>query len=76
MGVLTAEYIITVIEPKQDASTGEAALDDKLFDLMYALRNIPGVLCKEATSVVFGNTNLAFDISIEVLTTAPTNPTP
>lgn len=75
-GQLSVEYIVTIIEPRTDPGPAETALDEKVLDLMYALRQVPGVLVGDANAVLFGDTNLAYDISIEVLSTPPTPLTP
>jgi hypothetical protein len=64
----TVEFVLTLIDPAIDPEKREDSLDENLIELVYALDTIPNVRWTNAQRVMFDDKNLAFDITLEVLT--------
>jgi len=62
-------YVVTIIDPHQDISNAETALDDGVIELFRALQRIPFTNPKKATKVTFQDQYLAYDLEVEVVTT-------
>lgn len=75
LGSQVATYLVTVVDPAQDWSQADAALDDEIVDLIAALdsvRNESGLPILRWTSAdrnTWNDTYLAFDISVTAIIT-------
>ena len=65
----TVEFVMTIVEPRLDTKQREDDLDAKLIDLVYFIDKIPNLRWVSAQRVIFSENNLAFDITIEAVTT-------
>lgn len=69
-------FLLTVIEPGSDMQKVETALDDHVEDLWQLLdMGLSWTAPQEATKVFYGSSNLAYDITTEVVCPKPTQPT-
>jgi len=79
MAAHITEYVVTIVNPAADPGQADAALDDDIADLLHALdqtRNehgLPVLRWTRAERVIYAETYLAFDISVEVITNATPN---
>jgi hypothetical protein len=64
----TVEFVLTVVEPRIDPKLREDDLDEKLIEIVYAIDTVPNIRWTNAQRVLFNDTNLAFDITLEVVT--------
>lgn len=64
-------YVITIIDPHEDIASAETALDDGVLDLFRALQRITFTNPTKATKVTFADQYLAYDLTVEVVTTTP-----
>ena len=55
----TAEFVLTIIEPKTDPQAREDALDDNLLALIYAIDKLPSLKWTKATRALFADNYLA-----------------
>lgn len=58
--------IVTLIDPHTDIAAAEDALDANLERLITSLHQIPIVRFNSATKVNYNDTNLAYDVEIEI----------
>lgn len=76
LGSQVATYLVTIVDPAQDWSQADAALDDEIVDLISALdmvRNENGLPVLRWTSAdrnTWNDLYLAFDITVDVIITA------
>jgi hypothetical protein len=69
-------YTVTIVNPAADPGEADASLDDDISELLHALDEIrneaglPTLRWTRAERVAFSDTYLAFDITVEVITTA------
>lgn len=78
LGAYNYTFSITIIEPGSDMSKVEAALDDhveELWKLLDVHPQMQSVYPQEAVKVLYGATNLAYDITTDV-TAFKISPTP
>ena len=66
-GAHTVTYTLAVIEPKTDPGSADDALEDKLFDLLHAIDTVANLTWSNAERVLFGDSNPAFDISLQLV---------
>jgi|GEM_PF-2893902 len=70
-GAYLAEWTMTVIHPGQDVIRGQKMLDQQLFELLDAILGLRAtglnIDWSDAQSVVFGERNEAFDITIRTI---------
>jgi len=70
------EYVVTVVSPASDLAQADADLDDDIADLLHAIDNarddkgFPVLAWTRAERRVYGDFNLAFDITVSVITTS------
>lgn len=64
-------YVVTIIDPHEDLASAETALDDGVVDLFRALQRITFTNPTKATKVTFSDQYLAYDLTVEVVTTTP-----
>jgi hypothetical protein len=68
----TVAFTLTIVEPKTDPAKREDPLDESLIELVYAIDTIPNVKWTRAERAMFQDTYLAFDITLEVVTSKET----
>ena len=70
-GAYQAEWTLTIIQPGQDVTRGQKMLDQQVFELLDAILDLRktglNIDWSDAQSVVFGERNEAFDITIRTI---------
>lgn len=69
LGAYLSHFTITVIDPSTDPAKSEDRLDDEVHALLAALDGINNTLWTQAEKVLFSETNLAWDIQAQAVTT-------
>lgn len=67
---VVVSFVVTVIDPHEDAENAEVALDDSAIELFRQLQRITHLNPKRATKVTFQDKYLAYDIELELVTTS------
>ena len=76
LGKQIATYLVTIVDPAQDYSQADAALDDEIVDLISALDTVRGptglpiLRWTSADRNTWNDTYLAFDITVDAIITA------
>lgn len=72
-GAYRSEWTMTVVYPGQDVTRAQKMLDQQLFELLDAITDLRrsglNITWSNAESVVFGERNEAFDITIQTILT-------
>jgi hypothetical protein len=72
-GAWRAEWTLTIIHPGQDVTRAQKLLDQQLFELLNAIRDVratgQNIDWSDAQSVVFGDRYEAFDLTIRTILT-------
>lgn len=68
LGSYLSEFIVTVVDPTIDPAKAEDRLDDEVHELLAALDGINNTLWSRAEKVLFNETHLAWDITVQVVT--------
>ena len=67
-GAHLVTYTVTLIDPATDPKKAELALDENVNDLLYKLDTVEWIMWSRAEKVQFAEFNMAYDISLEVIT--------
>ncbi|TFC94572.1 hypothetical protein E3T28_14820 [Cryobacterium sinapicolor] len=67
-GAHIVSYVLTLIDPALDAQKAEIALDASVDDLLFKLDGIQWLTWSRAEKVQFSDTNMAYDVTVEVIT--------
>lgn len=67
--VLLPAFVLTVVSEKQDPAQADTHLDELLDILLAPIQKLPWVAFRSAEKVSFQNKYMAYDISLEALTT-------
>ena len=67
-GAHIVTYTVTLIDPATDPKKAELALDENVNDLLYKLDTVEWLTWSRAEKVLFADFNMAYDISVEVIT--------
>lgn len=67
-GAYLISYVLTLVTPEIGAQKAETALDDSVAELLTALDSITWLNWSLATKVQFSDSNMAYDITVEVIT--------
>lgn len=65
---LLTTFTLTVVDPLTDPERAEDNLDDEVLTLIFALDGLGWLRWTDATKVIWQDSHLAYDITIETLT--------
>lgn len=68
IGTYRTSFVVTVIAPQSDSEKAEDELDDGVHEVLSALDSINNSLWSSAEKVLFSDSNLAWDIAMQVVT--------